>query len=405
MHLSTRAIHSGSTKDPLTGAVIPPLYLSSTFAPDGDFSQASFDYSRSGNPTRACLETTLASLEEGCGALAFSSGMAAIHCALGLLKCGDHVLASTDIYGGTYRILHKILNRSGIETTLVSMQDLDAVRKAFRPNTRLLWAENPGNPLLSLVDIEAIAELAHEHKALFAVDNTFGTPVATQPLTLGADIVMHSATKFLGGHSDLLGGALVVKEPALLKELYFIQNATGAVMAPFDAFLCSRGIKTLELRFREQCKSVLWIAQYLLHHPAVSRVHYPGLPTHPQHELAQRQLRGCYGAVVSFELDADYAAAQRFVSSTKLFQRAVSVGAVESLIEQPASMSHASYDRQDRLKAGIHDGLIRLAVGLEHVHDLLADLQQAFHELQGAEELLLERAGASAEVLLSTHAH
>ncbi len=403
MHLSTRSIHSGNSKDPLTGAVIPPLYLSSTFAPDGDFSQARFDYSRSGNPTRACLETTLAALEEGCGALAFSSGMAAIHCALQLLKTGEHVLASSDIYGGTYRILHKILSRVGIETTLVQMNDLAAVRAAIRPNTRILWAENPGNPLLSLVDIEAIAELAHEHGALLAVDNTFATPVATQALTLGADIVMHSATKFLGGHSDLLGGALIVKDPALLKELYFIQNATGAVMAPFDAFLCSRGIKTLELRFREQCKSALWIAQYLVHHPAVSRVYYPGLPDHPQHALAQKQLRGYYGAVVSFELDADFAAAQAFVSHTKLFQRAVSVGAVESLIEQPASMSHASYDRQDRLKAGIHDGLIRLSVGLEHVHDLLADLQQAFHHFNGSEKR--ELASSTAELPLSTHAH
>ena len=378
MHLSTRSIHVGNEKDPLTGAVIPPLYLSSTFAPDGDFSQATYDYSRSGNPTRAGLEATLTSLEEGTGALAFSSGMAAIHCALQLLRTGDHVLAGTDIYGGTYRILHKILNRSGIETTLVPLNDLAAVEAAIRPNTRMIWAENPGNPLLSLVDIEALAELAHGHDALLAVDNTFATPVATHPLTLGADIVMHSATKFLGGHSDLLGGALVVKSAQLYKDLYFIQNATGAVMAPFDAYLCSRGIKTLEVRFREQCKSALWIAQYLVHHPAVRRVHYPGLPSHPQHLLAQRQLRGQYGAVVSFELDADFAAAQHFVTCTNLFQRAVSVGAVESLIEQPASMSHASYDKADRVKAGISDGLIRLSVGLEHVHDLLADLQGAF---------------------------
>ncbi len=378
MHLSTRSIHIGNEKDPLTGAVIPPLYLSSTFAPDGDFSQATYDYSRSGNPTRAGLEATLTSLEEGTGALAFSSGMAAIHCALQLLRTGDHVLAGTDIYGGTYRILHKILNRSGIETTLVPLNDLAAVEAAIRPNTRLIWAENPGNPLLSLVDIEALAEIAHEHDALLAVDNTFATPVGTQPLTLGADIVMHSATKFLGGHSDLLGGALVVKSQQLYKDLYFIQNATGAVMAPFDAYLCSRGIKTLEVRFREQCKSALWIAQYLVHHPAVRRVHYPGLASHPQHALAQKQLRGQFGAVVSFELDADYAAAQQFVTRTHLFQRAVSVGAVESLIEQPASMSHASYDKADRVKAGISDGLIRLSVGLEHVHDLLGDLQGAF---------------------------
>ncbi len=378
MHLSTRSIHIGNEKDPLTGAVIPPLYLSSTFAPPGEFSEALFDYSRSGNPTRAGLESTLAALEEGVGALAYASGMAAIHGALMLLKSGDHVIAGTDIYGGTYRILHKILNRVGIETSLVPFDDLKAVEAAIRPTTRMIWAENPGNPLLSLVDIAALADIAHRHGALLAVDNTFATPVATQPLKLGADIVMHSATKFLGGHSDLLGGALVVRDKALLKELYFIQNATGGVMAPLDCYLCSRGIKTLEVRFREQCKSALWIAQFLENHPAVKKVFYPGLPSHPQYDIAQKQLRGLYGAVVSFELKADFLAAKRFVSATQLFQRAVSVGAVESLIEQPASMSHASYDKSDRVKAGIDDGLIRLSIGLEHVQDLIEDLQGAF---------------------------
>jgi cystathionine gamma-lyase len=242
----------------------------------------------------------------------------------------------------------------------------------------MIWAENPGNPLLSLVDIPALAAIAHRHQALLGIDNTFATPVATQPLKLGADIVMHSATKYLGGHSDLLGGAIVVKDRALLKELYFIQNATGGVMAPLDCYLCARGIKTLEVRFREQCKSALWIAQFLENHPAVKKVYYPGLASHPQHELAQKQLRGLHGAVVSFELNADFQAAKRFVSSTRFFQRAVSMGAVESLIEQPASMSHASYDKDDRLKAGIEDGLIRLSVGLEHPKDLIEDLQGAF---------------------------
>ncbi|HYX31683.1 MAG TPA: PLP-dependent aspartate aminotransferase family protein [Oligoflexus sp.] len=378
MHLSTRSIHIGNEKDPLTGAVIPPLYLSSTFAPPGEFSEALYDYSRSGNPTRGGLETTIAALEEGVGALAYGSGMAAIHGALMLLKSGDHVVAGTDIYGGTYRILHKILNRVGIETTLVPLDDLEQVAAAIRPTTRMIWAENPGNPLLSLVDLATLADIAHQHGALLAVDNTFATPVATQPLKLGADIVMHSATKYLGGHSDLLGGALVVRDKALLKELYFIQNATGGVMAPLDCYLCARGIKTLEVRFREQCKSALWIAQFLENHPSVKKVYYPGLPSHPQHELAQKQLRGLYGGVVSFELKSDFQAAKRFVSSTQLFQRAVSMGAVESLIEQPASMSHASYDKADRLKAGIDDGLIRLSIGLEHVQDLIEDLQGAF---------------------------
>jgi cystathionine gamma-lyase len=266
----------------------------------------------------------------------------------------------------------------GIETSLVAFDDIKQIEAAIRPTTRMIWAENPGNPLLSLVDIAALSDIAHRHGALLAVDNTFATPVATQPLKLGADIVMHSATKFLGGHSDLLGGALVVKDRALFQELYFIQNATGGVMAPLDCYLCSRGIKTLEVRFREQCKSALWIAQFLENHPAVKKVIYPGLPSHPQYELAQKQLRGLYGAVVSFELKADFLAAKRLVSATQLFQRAVSVGAVESLIEQPASMSHASYDKADRLKAGIDDGLIRLSIGLEHVQDLIDDLQGAF---------------------------
>ncbi|WP_141734235.1 trans-sulfuration enzyme family protein [Oligoflexus tunisiensis] len=391
MHFSTRSIHMGNEKEPLTGAVIPPLHLSSTFAPSGEFSEALYDYSRSGNPTRAGLETTIASLEEGAGALAYASGMAAIHGAFMLLKNGDHVIAGTDIYGGTYRILHKILNRVGIETTLVPLDDLDKVEAAIRPTTRMIWAENPGNPLLSLVDIAALAAIAHRHRALLAIDNTFATPVATQPLKLGADIVMHSATKYLGGHSDLLGGALVVKDKALLKELYFIQNATGGVMAPLDCYLCARGIKTLEVRFREQCKSALWIAQFLESHPAVKKVYYPGLASHPQHELAQKQLRGLHGAVVSFELNADFQAAKRFVSSTRFFQRAVSMGAVESLIEQPASMSHASYDRADRLKAGIDDGLIRLSIGLEHPQDLIEDLQGAFQQALELDAVLAPR--------------
>lgn len=378
MHFSTKAIHIGNEKDPLTGAVVPPLYLSSTFAPDGEFGEAAFDYSRSGNPTRAGLERTLTAIEGGSGALAFSSGMAAIHGALQLLKAGDHIIAGTDIYGGTYRILSKILNRQGISASFVDLNDEEALEAAYRPNTRMVWVENPGNPLLTLVDIEALALSAEFHGALLTVDNTFATAVATQPLKLGADIVVHSATKFFGGHSDLLGGALIVKDSKLWQELYFIQNATGAVMAPFDCYLCSRGIKTLELRFREQCRSSQKIAEQLNRHPDVLRVYYPGLESHPQHELAKRQLNHQFGAIVSFELKAGYEAAKSFIANTKLFQRAVSVGAVESLIEQPASMSHASYDKKARLAAGINDGLIRLSVGLEHIEDLLLDLELGF---------------------------
>ena len=377
MHFRTRAIHVGQQRDPQTGAIVPPIYLASTFVQPGAGEWGEFDYSRSGNPTRKALETTLASLESGCGALAFSTGMAATHCATMLLESGDHIVAGTDIYGGTYRLLHKVLNRSRIDVSLVDTTDLAALAAAITPKTRLVWVESPGNPLLSITDIAACAEIVHRHGALLAVDNTLATPALTRPLELGADIVMHSATKYLGGHSDLLGGALAVHDPDLLKRLYFIQNATGAVQGPLEAFLCSRGLKTLELRVREQCQTAALIAVRLATHPHVARVFYPGLPTHAGHELAARQMQGGFGAMVTFELAGDAAQAKRLVESTRLFQLAVSLGAVESLIEQPALMSHASYDRAARLAHGIADGLVRLSVGLEDAEDLWEDLEQA----------------------------
>jgi cystathionine gamma-lyase len=311
------------------------------------------------------------------GALAFSSGMAATHCATMLLSAGEHIVAGTDIYGGTYRLLHKIVNRAGIEVTHVPATDLSALAAAIRPQTRLVWIETPGNPLMSIADIAACAAVAHRHGALLGVDNTLATPVLTRPLELGADLVMHSATKYLGGHSDLLGGALVVKDPELLQRLYFVQNATGAVMSPLESFLCQRGIKTLELRVREQCRTAMRLAEFLAADRRVARVLYPGLPGHPGHALAARQMGGQFGAMLSFEVAGDLAAAKRLVESTKLFQLAVSLGAVESLIEQPACMSHASYERADRLAHGIADSLIRLSVGLEDPDDLQADLDQA----------------------------
>ncbi len=377
MHFRTRAIHVGNEPDPATGAVVPPIHVTSTFVQPGAGQWGQFDYSRSGNPTRKALETTLADLESGCGALAFASGMAAIHCATLLLRPGDHILAGSDIYGGAYRLFHKIAAPAGIEVSLAPSSDLEAFQAAFRPNTRLVWIETPGNPLLSISDIAACAELAHRHGALLGVDNTLATPVLTRPLELGADIVMHSATKYLGGHSDLLGGALIVKAPELWKRLYFIQNATGAVMGPWEAFLCSRGLKTLEIRVTEQCRTAAGLAAYLAKDRRVARVLYPGLPNHPGHALAGRQMHGQFGAMVSFEVAGDLEAAKRLVQSTKLFSLAVSLGAVESLIEQPALMSHASYDRADRLAHGIADGLVRLSVGLEHPEDLQADLDQA----------------------------
>jgi len=383
MRLRTRAIHVGNERDPQTGAVVPPIHLASTFVQPGAGQWGAFDYTRSGNPTRKALETTLASLESGCGSLGFASGMAATHCVTMLLEQGDHVVAGSDIYGGTYRLLHKIVNRSGIEVTLAPSTDLGAVEAALRPRTRLVWIESPGNPLMSITDVAACAELAHRHGAILAVDNTLATPVLTRPLELGADVVMHSATKYLGGHSDLLGGALVVKDPELLKRLYFIQNATGAVMGPWEAFLCSRGIKTLELRVREQSRTAAHLAAFLAADRRVARVLYPGLPDHPGHAVARRQMDGAFGAMLSFEVAGGSEAAKRVVESTRLFQLAVSLGAVESLIEQPATMSHASYDRADRLAHGITDGLVRLSVGLEALEDLQEDLEQALGRAAG----------------------
>lgn len=377
MHFRTRAIHVGQDRDPQTGAVVPPLHLASTFVQPGPGEWGEFDYSRSGNPTRKALETTLASLESGTHALAFASGMAATHCATMLLKSGEQILAGTDIYGGTYRLLHKVIDRAGIGVALVDTTDPARIAAAVTPQTKMLWIESPGNPRMSITDIAACAAVAKQHKLLLAVDNTLASPVLTRPLELGADIVMHSATKYLGGHSDLLGGALVVKDKELFDRLYFVQNATGAVMGPLESFLCSRALKTLELRVREQCHTAQRIAEFLAADRRVTQVNYPGLPQHPGHDIAARQMQGGFGAMLSFEVAGDYAAAQKVCKATKLFQLAVSLGAVESLIEQPASMSHASYDRAARLAHGITDGLIRLSVGLEAFEDLRDDLDQA----------------------------
>lgn len=378
MHFRTRAIHLGQPPDPQTGAVVPPVHLSATFVQPGAGEWREFDYTRSGNPTRKAFETTLAALESGVGGLAFSSGMAAIHCVTMLLRSGDHIVAGTDIYGGTYRLLHKVIDHAGIEVSLVDTSDLAAIGSAITPHTRLIWIESPGNPRLSVTDIAACAQLAKQRGVLLGVDSTFATPVLTRPLELGADIVMHSATKYIGGHSDLLGGALAVRDKQLFEKLYFIQNATGAVMAPWESFLCSRGLKTLELRVREQCRTAQQLAEWLSKQPQVKRVNYPGLATHPGYDLAKRQMAGGFGAMLSFDLGDNLAAAKRVAESTKLFALAVSLGAVESLIEHPALMSHASYDAADRRAHGISDGLVRLSIGLEAFEDLRDDLAQAF---------------------------
>ena len=375
----TRAIHVGNQVDAATGAVVPPIHLASTFRQPGAGEWGEFDYSRSGNPTRSNLQTTLASLDSGCGALAFSSGMAAIHCVTMLLKTGDHVVAGCDLYGGAYRLLHKICDRSGIRVTLVDMTDPAAVEAAITDKTKLIWFETIGNPRLSIPDLEAIAAIAKAKNIRTGVDNTFGTPALLRPLEHGIDIVMHSATKYLGGHSDCLGGTLAVADQTLLDELYYIQNATGAVLDPLSCFLVARGLKTLDLRVREQSKTALELSRWLEQHPRIKSVLYPGLPSHPQHQLASRMLGGGFGAMVTFELDGTIEQTAKVCQSTKLFHLAVSLGAVESLIEQPATMSHASYDEADRAKFGITDGLIRLSVGLESLEDLKTDLEQAMH--------------------------
>jgi cystathionine beta-lyase/cystathionine gamma-synthase len=373
----TRAIHVGNSPDPLTGAVVPPIHLATTYVQPGAGEWGKFDYSRSGNPTRSAVEQTLASLEGGCGGLAFASGMAATHCAMMLLRSGDHVVAGMDLYGGSYRLLHQICSASGVSVSLADLQQPENFLNALRPETKMLWLEGVGNPRLSIPDLPLLTQLAHQRGLLVAVDNTFATPVLMRPLELGVDIVMHSATKYLGGHSDCLAGVLVAREPAVFDRLYFIQNATGGVLGPLDSYLLGRGLKTLELRVREQSRSALRIAEQLQQHPRVQTVLYPGLPSHPDHERAKRLLDGAFGAMITFEAKGDFLETKRIVKSTKLFRLAVSLGAVESLIEQPASMSHASYDAQARAKAGITDGLIRLSIGLEDPQDLIDDLNEA----------------------------
>lgn len=379
MKFRTRAIHVGNAPDPRTGAVVPAIHPATTFVQPGAGDWGEFDYSRSGNPTRAAVEATLASLEGGCGALAFSSGMAATHCASMLLSTGDHLIAGRDIYGGTYRLLHKICNRSGVEVSLIDLQDPSQLVTALRPTTKMIWLESIGNPRLTVPDLPGVVSIAKQRGVLVGVDNTFATPVLMRPLELGADIVMHSATKYFGGHSDCLSGVLVTASPDLHKQLYFIQNATGAVLSPFDAFLLGRGLKTLDLRVRAQCNAAVRLARFLEQHRAVESVLYPGLPTHPDHARATALFGGLYGAMITFAIRGSDADAKRIVKATQLFHLAVSLGAVESLIEHPATMSHASYDPAARREAGITDNLIRLSVGLEDVDDLIEDLAQALN--------------------------
>ncbi len=378
---ATRAVHAGQAPDPLTGAVMTPVYLTSTYAQRAPGKHKGFDYSRTANPTRSALERNLAALEGARHALAFSSGMGAINTVLNLLKTGDHVVCGNDVYGGTFRILTKVYRQYGIETSFVDTRDPAAVAAAWRPSTRLLWLETPTNPLLRLCDIRALTRLARRLKgAVVAVDNTFATPCLQSPLALGADLAVHSTTKYLGGHSDTVGGAIAVDRKDLRDRLAFYQNAVGAVPGPMDCFLVLRGTKTLASRMEIHERNAGRIARSLQRHPRVRRVHYPGLASHPQHALAKRQMRG-FGGMISFELKGDLRRASRFVSSTRIFTLAESLGGVESLIELPAVMTHASIPAAERLKSGLPDGLIRLSVGIEDTADLLADLEQAFRQV------------------------
>jgi cystathionine gamma-synthase len=373
--LATKAIHAGYRPDPATGAVNTPIYASSTFAQDGVGGlRGGFDYARTGNPTRAALEASLAAVEEGTFGRAFSSGMAATDCALrAMLRPGDHVVIPDDAYGGTFRLIDKVFTQWNVDYTPVALSDLDAIRAAITPRTRLVWVETPTNPLLCIADISEIAAIAQQISAKLLVDNTFASPALQQPLTLGADVVLHSTTKYIGGHSDVVGGALVTNDEELNGAFGFLQNGAGAVPGPFDAYLTMRGLKTLVLRMQRHSENASAIAEFLGGHPSVSAVLYPGLAAHPGHEIAARQMRG-FGGMVSLRMRGGRRAAEKLCASTTVFILAESLGGVESLIEHPSAMTHASTAGS---QLEVPDDLVRLSVGIEDVADLLGDLEQA----------------------------
>ncbi|MFB6236697.1 MAG: cystathionine gamma-synthase [Halopenitus sp.] len=377
LRIETRAIHAGQEPEEETGALMTPIYANSTYEQEAPGEHTGYEYSRTGNPTRTDLEENLADLESGSHARAFSSGMGAINTVLNLLESGDHVVAGDDVYGGTHRILTQVYEQYDLETSFVDTTDHAAVEDAMQENTELVWVETPTNPLMNVNDIAALAEIAHEHDALCAVDNTFATPYLQRPLELGADIVSQSLTKYLGGHSDTVGGALIVDEDGLDEKLGFYQNSVGATPGPFDSFLVLRGTKTLPVRMDRHCENASELAEWLENHEDVDRVYYPGLESHPQHDLAAEQMDD-FGGMLSFEFDGTLEQGSTVVSETEVFTLAESLGGVESLIEQPAAMTHAAIPREEREAAGLTDSLIRVSVGVEHVDDLKEDLQQAF---------------------------
>jgi cystathionine gamma-lyase/homocysteine desulfhydrase len=377
MRRKTKLIHGGIPGDPHTGAVSVPIYQVSTYKQKGIGGHKGFEYSRTGNPTRHALEELIKDLEEGYAGFAFGSGMAAITAVMMLFNSGDHVILTDDVYGGTYRVMTKVLSRLGLEATFIDTSNLANIEKHIRPNTKALYIETPTNPLLKITDIQAASAIAKEHGLLTIVDNTFSTPYWQTPLALGADIVVHSATKYLGGHSDVVAGLAVVNSEELAKKLHFIQNSTGGILGPHDSWLLMRGIKTLGVRMEEHEENTRKIVEVLVNHPAVQKVYYPGLETHPNHEVAKKQMRG-FGGMVSFDVGSAEKADQ-VLNRVRYFTLAESLGAVESLISLPAKMTHASIPKERREQLGITDGLIRISVGLEDVEDLIEDLAQALH--------------------------
>lgn len=376
--LGTLSIHGGQSPDPSTGAVMPPIYATSTYAQSSPGVHQGFEYSRTHNPTRFAYERCAAALEGGSRGYAFASGMAATSTLLELLDSGSHVIAMDDLYGGSYRLFERVRKRSaGLDFSFVDMTDLAAFEAAIRAETRLVWIETPTNPMLKIVDIEAICAIAHKRGLRVVVDNTFASPILQRPLQLGADIVMHSATKYLNGHSDMVGGMVVVGDDTeLAEQIAFLQNSIGAVQGPFDSFLALRGLKTLDLRMKAHCANAMALADYLVTHPSIDRVIYPGLPSHPQHALARRQMQG-FGGIISIVLQGGFEAARKFCENTRLFTLAESLGGVESLVNHPAVMTHASIPPDRRQALGITDGLVRLSVGIEDLADLRQDLDRS----------------------------
>ncbi|HCD4560699.1 TPA: cystathionine gamma-synthase [Enterococcus faecium] len=380
MHIQTKLIHGGISEDPTTGAVSVPIYQTSTYRQDGVGQPKQYEYSRSGNPTRFALEELIADLEGGVRGFAFSSGLSGIHAVFSLFQAGDHILLGDDVYGGTFRLFDKVLTKNGLEYTIIDTSNLDKIEQSIKPNTKALYLETPSNPLLKITDLEKSATLAHQHGLIVIADNTFATPYFQRPLDLGSDIVVHSGTKYLGGHSDVVAGLVTSNHKDLADQIGFYQNAIGAVLGPQDSWLLQRGIKTLSVRMEEHQKNAFVVADFLFSHPAVEKVYYPGLPDHELHGVAKQQMSG-FSGMISFTLKNEESAIP-FVESLQLFTLAESLGGVESLVEIPSVMTHASIPKEKREEAGIKDGLFRLSVGIEYGQDLINDLAQAFDRIK-----------------------